>query len=130
MRLRELERGVERLGSVGGFMNGLEGGSFLDDTRYAPLFEAAEALDVPLYLHPTPPPLAVRDADRSGLPQPSAYFLSTAAWVGMWNWACTLCVGSLLVSSIDFLDSKSSSVTWAKAFHSQCNARRMVFLNL
>jgi uncharacterized protein len=77
---KELERGVHKLACVGGFVNGTEGGSFLDHVRYSPVLEAAEALDVPLYLHPTPPPSAVWDAYFSGLPEPSAYFLSTAAW--------------------------------------------------
>ena len=76
----ELERGVQRLGAVGGFINATEGGSFLDDPRYTPIFEAAAALDTPLYLHPTPPPASVETAYFSGLPEASAYFLSTAAW--------------------------------------------------
>jgi predicted TIM-barrel fold metal-dependent hydrolase len=77
---KELERGVTKLHSVGGFINGTEGGSFLDDPCYTPVFEAAGALDVPLYLHPTPPSPTIRDAYFSGLPENSAYFLSTAAW--------------------------------------------------
>jgi predicted TIM-barrel fold metal-dependent hydrolase len=77
---KEMERGVGKLGFVGGFLNGTEGGSFLDDLRYTPIFEAAQALDVPLYLHPTPPPAAVGAAYFGGLPEKSAYFLSTAAW--------------------------------------------------
>lgn len=77
---KELERGVSKLRSVGGFLNGTEGGTFLDDQRYWPIYEAAEALDVPLYLHPTPPSFAVLDAYFRGLPETSAYFLSTAAW--------------------------------------------------
>ena len=77
---KELERCVQRLGAVGGFVNGTEGGSFLDDARYSPIFEAAEALDKPLYVHPTPPPPSVQNAYFSGLPEASAYFLSTAAW--------------------------------------------------
>jgi predicted TIM-barrel fold metal-dependent hydrolase len=77
---KELERGVRNLHCVGGFLNGTEGGSFLDDQRYWPLYDAAEALDVPLYLHPTPPSTAVYDAYFKGLPEKSAYFLSTAAW--------------------------------------------------
>jgi predicted TIM-barrel fold metal-dependent hydrolase len=76
----ELERGVNRLRSVGGFLNGTEGGSFLDDPRYTPIFEAAQSLDVPLYLHPSPPRAAIRDAYFSSLPEDTAYFLSTAAW--------------------------------------------------
>jgi 2,3-dihydroxybenzoate decarboxylase len=36
-------------------------GSFLDDRKYWPIFERAQALDVPIYLHPTlPHPLAVK----------------------------------------------------------------------
>jgi predicted TIM-barrel fold metal-dependent hydrolase len=77
---RELERGVKELNCVGGFLNGTQGGSFLDDPRYAPIFAMAERLDVPLYLHPTPPPPDVAAAYFSGLPERSAYFLSTAAW--------------------------------------------------
>ena len=77
---KELERGVLKQRSVGGFVNGTEGGSFLDDPRYIPLLEAAEALDVPLYLHPTPAPEPVQRIYFSGLPEASAYFLSTAAW--------------------------------------------------
>lgn len=77
---RELERGVEKLHCVGGFLNGTEGGSFLDDPRYTPIFEAAQALDVPLYLHPTPPLPSVSAAYFSGLPEASGYFLATAAW--------------------------------------------------
>ena len=77
---KELERGVERLGCVGGFLNGTEGGGFLDAPRFAPLFEAAEALDVPLYLHPTAPSRTIQEEYFQGLPEASAYFLSTAAW--------------------------------------------------
>lgn len=76
----ELRRGVRELGCVGGFLNGTEGGSFLDDTRYTPIFEAATELNVPLYLHPTPPPRDVRDVYTAGLPEAAAYFLGTAAW--------------------------------------------------
>lgn len=76
----ELERGVSELGCVGGFLNGTEGGAFLDDPRFTPIFEAAQHLDVPLYLHPSPPQPAIRDAYFGGLPERSAYFLSTAAW--------------------------------------------------
>jgi len=77
---RELERGVQQLGFKGGFVNGTEGGGFLDHPRFYPLFEAAEALDVPIYLHPAPPPDAVQAAYFAGLSDASAYFLSTAAW--------------------------------------------------
>lgn len=77
---RELERGVQKLGFKGGFVNGTEGGVFLDDPRFYPLFEAAEQLNAPIYLHPAPPPVAVAESYFAGLPEASAYFLSTAAW--------------------------------------------------
>lgn len=76
----ELRRGVQELGCVGAFVNGTEGGSFLDDPRYTPVFEAASELGVPLYLHPTPAPREVSDVYTAGLPPASAYFLATAAW--------------------------------------------------
>ncbi len=77
---KELERGVQSLVFAGGFLNGTEGGTFLDHPRFHPIFEAAESLDVPLYLHPTPPSAEVWASYFAGLPEASAYFLSTAAW--------------------------------------------------
>nr|WP_272490759.1 amidohydrolase family protein [Mesobacterium pallidum] len=49
---RELERGVTKLGLKGGILNGHVNGTYLDDPQYWEVFEAAEALDVPIYLHP------------------------------------------------------------------------------
>jgi 2,3-dihydroxybenzoate decarboxylase len=52
----ELERAVTRLGLKGAMINGhTEGGRFLDERRYWPIFEAANALQVPVYLHPREP---------------------------------------------------------------------------
>ena len=36
-------------------IHGLANGVFLDDKRFWPIFERAEALDVPIYLHPSVP---------------------------------------------------------------------------
>jgi 2,3-dihydroxybenzoate decarboxylase len=58
----ELERTVTRLGFKGAMVHGLAGGVFLDDRRFWPIFERAQALDVPLYLHPAVPHPAVIDA--------------------------------------------------------------------
>jgi 2,3-dihydroxybenzoate decarboxylase len=52
----ELERGVRSLGLKGAIINSHTQGEFLDDSKFWPIFEAAEALDVPVYLHPTGPP--------------------------------------------------------------------------
>ena len=51
----ELERAVKQLGFKGGVINGQPKDSFLDDKRYWDIFARAEALDVPLYLHPANP---------------------------------------------------------------------------
>jgi len=58
----ELERAVTRLGFKGAMIMGLTHGHFMDDKRFRPIFERAAALDVPLYIHPTPPHPAVREA--------------------------------------------------------------------
>jgi predicted TIM-barrel fold metal-dependent hydrolase len=58
----ELERAVTRLGFKGAMVHGLAGGLFLDDRRFWPIFERAQALDVPLYMHPAVPHPAVIDA--------------------------------------------------------------------
>jgi len=57
----ELERTTE-LGFKGAMIHGLTNGVFLDDKRFWPIFERAQALDVPLYLHPSVPLPAVMDA--------------------------------------------------------------------
>src|SRR6266705_6030624 len=54
----ELERTVTLLGFKGAMIHGLTNGVFHDDKRFWPIFERAQALDVPLYMHP-------------GIPQPA-----------------------------------------------------------
>ena len=51
----ELERCVTRLGFKGAMIHGHARGSFLDEKKYWVIFERAQALGVPLYLHPTLP---------------------------------------------------------------------------
>jgi 2,3-dihydroxybenzoate decarboxylase len=58
----ELERTVTRLGFKGAMINGLTNGRFFDDPYFWPVFERAEALGVPLYLHPAVPHPAVIEA--------------------------------------------------------------------
>ena len=57
----ELARCVEKLGMKGAMIHGLAHGHFIDDARYWPIFARAEALDVPIYLHPSMPHEAVID---------------------------------------------------------------------
>ena len=52
---KELERATRSLGMKGYLINSHTMGEYLDDSKYWPIFEAAEALDLPLYLHPREP---------------------------------------------------------------------------
>jgi 2,3-dihydroxybenzoate decarboxylase len=53
---KELERSVNRLELKGAVINSHTLGEFLDDQKFWPIFEAAVALNVPIYLHPNTPP--------------------------------------------------------------------------
>jgi len=57
----ELERAVNRLGFKGAMIHGLSNGQWLDDRRFWPIFERAQALDVPVYMHPAIPHPAVSE---------------------------------------------------------------------
>lgn len=52
----ELERAVREDGFLGAMTNGFIGDKFLDHPDFEPLLARAEALDVPIYLHPGFPP--------------------------------------------------------------------------
>jgi predicted TIM-barrel fold metal-dependent hydrolase len=67
-------------GFKGALINGLPQGRFLDDPFFTPLLERAEALAMPIYLHPAPPPEPVREAYFSGLEPGLARMLSIAGW--------------------------------------------------
>ncbi len=55
----ELERGVKQLGLKGAILNSHTRGEYLDDPKFWDIFAAAEALDVPVYLHPNTPSKAM-----------------------------------------------------------------------
>ena len=48
----ELERCVTKLGFKGAMIHGLTNGEFCDGKKYWPIYERAQALDVPIYIHP------------------------------------------------------------------------------
>ncbi|GHB59157.1 amidohydrolase [Streptomyces umbrinus] len=79
---KELERAVDNLGFVGALTSGHVNGRYLDDRSFWPIFEAAEALNVPLYLHPALPPQAVMEASYSGF-SPA---VNAALAGGGWGW--------------------------------------------
>ena len=76
----ELERAVVELGFCGALINGLTEDRFLDDRMFEPILARAEALEVPLYLHPNVPPAVVRGVYYGALPEPLPYLLSTAGF--------------------------------------------------
>jgi len=77
----ELE-GRVRAGFKGAVINGHNRGRYLDDKFYAPILECAQALAVPIYLHPTPPPQPVLDVYYGGF----APMLSEMLAGGAWGW--------------------------------------------
>ena len=66
---KELERAVNNLGLKGALLNGRVRDRNMDHQDFFPIYEAAEELRAPLYIHPQLPAQAVRDAYYSGFSQ-------------------------------------------------------------
>ncbi len=79
----ELERMVREHGFKGAVINGHSRGRYLDDEAFWPILERAEELQVPLYIHPTPPPQPVIDASYTGN---FAAEITTRLTMGGWGW--------------------------------------------
>jgi 2,3-dihydroxybenzoate decarboxylase len=77
---RELERAVKELGLKGPLIYSGSGGSYLDEKKFWGIYEMAEKLDVPVYIHP-----GVILADMSG-PYKSPYPIVAMA---MWGFAAS-----------------------------------------
>jgi 2,3-dihydroxybenzoate decarboxylase len=75
----ELERAVSRLGFVGGMIFPINDGEFLDERRFWPVFERAQALDVPIYIHPNVPHPTVTEIYYGKYAEEFRSFV-TAAW--------------------------------------------------
>ena len=73
--VKELDRAITRLGFKGAMINGHTHGSFLDDKKFWCILECAQALGVPIYLHPSKPHPAVMKAYFEGYEE-----LALAAW--------------------------------------------------
>ncbi len=74
----ELERTVRKLGFVGALINGHVNGRYLDDKFFWPVFECAEHLNVPIYLHPNRPPQPVVSTYYDGFNPIVSGFLALA----------------------------------------------------
>ena len=79
----ELDRMVREHSFKGGVINGHIRGRYLDDEFFWPILERAEALQVPLYLHPTPPPQPVIEASYAGN---YAAEVTDRLTTGAWGW--------------------------------------------
>ena len=76
---KELERRIGQ-GFKGAVINGHNRGRYLDNKFYWPILECAEALNVPIYLHPTPPPQPVIDVLYGGFDPMVTDMLAGGAW--------------------------------------------------
>jgi predicted TIM-barrel fold metal-dependent hydrolase len=76
----ELERTVHRYGFKGALINGHVRGRYLDDKFFWPIFECAESLRVPIYLHPTQPPKPVIETSYGGFPTIVTDMFAGAGW--------------------------------------------------
>src|SRR5580704_4272153 len=72
----ELERTVSQLGFKGALINGHTGGRYLDENSFSPILERAQALDVPIYIHPTDSPQGIIDI----------YYKDCPMMMQSWGW--------------------------------------------
>jgi predicted TIM-barrel fold metal-dependent hydrolase len=96
----ELERAVKEHHFCGAMIRGLTEDQFLDHPKFAPIFERAEKLGVPIYLHPGLPPKGVADIYYSGLPNHSGMAEALACYGWGWHSETALHVLRLLYAGI------------------------------
>jgi predicted TIM-barrel fold metal-dependent hydrolase len=80
----ELERTVKAYNFTGAMIRGLTNGEFLDHPKFEPIFERAEKLGVPVYIHPGIPPKTVQDAYYSNVGNKPSLMEAVACWG--WGW--------------------------------------------
>jgi predicted TIM-barrel fold metal-dependent hydrolase len=78
--VRELERSKSELGFVGAMIFGRTRAEYLDADAFEPILAAAERLELPIYLHPAPPPRAVATASYEGFSAEITGKFQTSAW--------------------------------------------------
>jgi predicted TIM-barrel fold metal-dependent hydrolase len=78
--VKELERVVQAYGFVGVNVNGHIQERYMDDTFFWPVLEAIEAMNLPLYIHPTQPPRGVVEAYYAGFSPELTSILSKPGW--------------------------------------------------
>jgi len=78
----ELERAVKKLGLKGAMIFPHVAGEYIDHKKYWPIFETAAKLGVPLYVHPTHPPVE-RQKQYTDYPELSGSLWAFAAETGL-----------------------------------------------
>lgn len=94
----ELERAVGELGFVGAMISGTIAGRFLDDPFFHPILETAARLDVPIYLHPGPPPKPVADVYYTGFAGVVNTALATAGYG--WHYETSLHALRMIIGGV------------------------------
>ena len=101
----ELERAVREDGFVGAMTNGFIGEKFLDHVDFEPLLARAEALDVPIYLHPGYPPEKIFNiyyrTTRSGYDQTFQNYIFSGSGYGWHQEALTQCLRLIISGAFD-----------------------------
>lgn len=80
--VKEIERAVTKLGFCGIILAGRASGedAFLDDKEFAPILQAAEHFNAPIYIHPAPPAASVQKAYYDGLGDRLSARLALYGW--------------------------------------------------
>jgi predicted TIM-barrel fold metal-dependent hydrolase len=76
---KELERCIG-VGFKGAVINGHISGRYLDNQIFWPIFESAEALGAPIYLHPAQPPQTVIDTYYGGFSKDVTFMFANAGF--------------------------------------------------
>ena len=95
----ELERTVTELGFVGTMIHGTVNDRFLDEPEFAPVLETAARLEVPIYLHPSPPPRRITDIYYTGPFGPRVGEMLSCSGLG-WHLELSVHVTRLIVSGV------------------------------
>ncbi|MEZ5935590.1 MAG: amidohydrolase family protein [Alphaproteobacteria bacterium] len=101
----ELERAVREDGFVGAMTNGFIGNKFLDHPDFEPLLARAEALGVPIYLHPGFPPEDVfniyYNTVRPGYDQLFPNYIFSGSGYGWHQEVVTQCLRLIITGTFD-----------------------------
>ncbi|NMM43648.1 amidohydrolase family protein [Rhodospirillaceae bacterium KN72] len=101
----ELERAVREDGFVGAMTNGFIGDKFLDHPEFEPVLARAEALGVPIYMHPGFPPEDVfniyYNTTRSGYDQQFQNYIFSGSGYGWHQEVITQCLRLIITGVFD-----------------------------